>query len=1120
MAGTGEIWTPPGAYPASPSVDGDEGFPIWPGYSGSAIYHDTGLCREAKRIEGVRFIPHSDPWTVEGAVTNDAMKILFRAMRRAARLEQLLTGLSGLAAGMAGDGYPNFNVVLEATASGSGTSIPLTWPSGDGPSNLGFNPDSGSAAIQPFLWFASPTSDGSICLSQVMDFAFTGTNSGTLSLLKPIDASAGTIYLIREYPVAAWPTFNLRLDEDEVTDPLRCAYCVKLEHSIFSSFKTYFPDAYCSDGIDGAWYCVKMNAAAPAPDMSEFHAVSAENPGGCSNTDCPLYMAHVASIPLTETAIRAALLGGGLYLKTTMPGPIQVLGRNGILGLFAAMGFRIGYSPSGATNPQIGWVGRGALKQATGETVLGWEAYRTWDEWQTYRVANSLLEQDAVGDYCTGALIAKQDPLGGAFNDDAARTPGAAFEKWIGLRRIGQAGYDSSWTLSGNGDAEIQRVRPRRYSSPWLTLPHAAGTETDDETSVAFLASPVTIGAVEYDIAWTRPRFGETTAAPETPAAKSGGTVANGSLLYTNRLYVEFALGELNLVKDDGGTDTFDCAGNVVRGDNAWEPYGEGASRGFGDRQSGLFPGDIVTFAAEAVAGLKCVVLSAQAFGGSADTGATAPNAGTPRVPQYVRDNYNKRDCATIGLFGLAGQTVYAWVDGGGLASPVALATHTRGPASPPPIDYEGFATAYAAPVVKYIAQGGSSATALTVTTDYVDDPTAGILYLRSAALPASGTVRLYYDGWAVRIVRDYIVETAEAFDAAVEFACQRWATLELPTPGSLTVYTHNITKDTYGGGFWFSGKSRSGSFSGFSGMSLSPSPEDEGDSVELVWQKAMGGSALYAGIAASGFWETNGTALASDPWLINGLYSVTVIPFAPLAMPAPGEIAGGKLYLTVADGATWISSSSNAWFHSDPETHPCYDSDYTPDGDTVSPSWGCMLVSLPSDWDTETYFEDGAIVPLTEGVDLTWNYVDLGGGSMAYRGTADVTALLAAAAGRTGGEETTLAILFYPTWFSQTTKLGANATDMHSLMEEAIGTWIQQSASEEWCEEPGPDNDPPGVPYDMHMYISGEAYSGGITSLGTVKVQFDTVGMDSCAVPHFDNAGQVNAPNLKYEPT
>ena len=103
--------------------------------------------------------------------------------------------------------------------------------------------------------------------------------------------------------------------------------------------------------------------------------------------------------------------------------------------------------------------------------------------------------------------------------------------------------------------------------------------------------------------------------------------------------------------------------------------------------------------------GLTCV--SAKAFAGSVDPAAVAPNVGAPGVPQYVRDNYNKRDVAIFEISGQNGEVIKDFVTGIGASEqdiPIDYVAH--GAVAPPQFAANGLAATGYDPVLKKTSEG------------------------------------------------------------------------------------------------------------------------------------------------------------------------------------------------------------------------------------------------------------------------------------------------------------------------------------------------------------------------------------------------------------------------------
>ena len=442
----------------------------------------------------------------------------------------------------------------------------------------------------------------------------------------------------------------------------------------------------------------------------------------------------------------------------------------------------------------------GLLKYKTGETTAA--GYTEFLDYADIQTARETASEDTSDDGTFFDVFTsgpdKYDPAGGASSssrllvDDSDRTPGNTLSKRMGVRRIESRmlsqdemdpglSYGDRGTIGGQGIAEVQRVRPvRRTSFPFTkgTVNTLRGTKT----TVDVYAAPQTLpgSGATYDIKLMTARFNDEAVAPVACVDKSAvaGNAANisfsGSLMT-----VEFEMKDYSLSRPD----TFDqpdiinvasIGGGFVASDLAHvirNPGDGGGVQYMGDPELFLYPGDMMTFDDDAVRDIGLTCISAKAFSGSTDAAAVAPHAGAPGVPQYVRDNYNKRDVAIFEISAENGEVIRDFVLGIGASEqdiPIDYVTH--GAVAPPTIDADENSTGYV-PVLKKTYKT-TGATTVVPTDEYLFDPNTGGFYIDSSTWGAGDYV-LFVEMWVFDARKVYPCSLSSAYAALIEDLCE-----------------------------------------------------------------------------------------------------------------------------------------------------------------------------------------------------------------------------------------------------------------------------------------------------------------------------------------------------------
>ncbi len=662
-----DLWD--SANPPTPlEYDATEGYPTPAGVEVEAVYANLAAEREGRQILGVRFDP-ADPAQVDPGGHDQAIRSLFRTYCLLRYFEELTIDLYSEAANLdapwdmkTGRAYvsadgANSYVVME--------DITLEY--------AGLLPGSGMAVR------------GHRGMARVTDCYFVGAGDLRCDMQRellpigqvddPGNEHDGEWY----YEVLALqvgPGFPYLWLGTSESDKAICVNSIYTWSDVFKSFKTYH--ALDGDGnpyainayIDGNHFCSKMLDGPPPPGAFEAN---------CKNTLCPYYAARGLCQPLDYGS--ELFTARGLYVRTSGDPPVNTYGYEKFMGF----GHAIGCLPMpGLTDGNSVLPGNrqfsGAVKSYVGVVdcavvLSGWnELARAADA----DAVGLLAGAGGIDVYSTRAKTADAD---------------SGFEGAKGIRRIHGCGWgeDAAPVLSGNGgEANVQRVMPRIITTAQLAYgdgnwPANGQFESErDESLVDAYATPQALwDATAYDTVITIPRFGCGYSLNSNVHQKTlVGAVVSSAAVNGSVLTLEFDLAERQLPEaaDPEQLRTFDSGGNVAKGELIWEcSYDDGVSA-FGDRQRRIYPGDVVMFTKTGLpawlAGAAFIVLTAEAFGGSADSGATAP---TPR-PLYCSDkvfaDYANRDKITVALTGVNGTQLADWLDSGGSLEDATVAAY------------------------------------------------------------------------------------------------------------------------------------------------------------------------------------------------------------------------------------------------------------------------------------------------------------------------------------------------------------------------------------------------------------------------------------------------------------
>lgn len=796
-----DVWSTPGGTPQTPDFDSEEGHPVLDGWTAHPVYYSNAAAHRAgKRLKGVYYTndiggARADSlWTLEDGRFDESRRVLYRLLCGLQRLHFLFVGPWPNESALTGDGYTNWLFRYEITATpADSTSIDVTWADEDAGNLLSLSLAPNSAAkcsVAPCMG-VSDDINGFFSIAQIVDIELTGANAATLTLNKAVNSGrSNKIWLFFYYQPPPYPVPRLYVDPGDVASPVQCHHAIRTFYNLFSSFKTYHGGKDMAAGIVDDWFCGRMNDG--GTDLTGFTA-------RCNFTDCPNYTPYVPYY-WNANDLSRILMARGCYDRQLVFGvPDAVRGRDVFEGILTFAGLPFTYRRTGLTahlavKDFFGW---GLLKHRTGEkTDRHFDIFRNFvDQQDFWRNENTTEQDDGAGVFGQSFPdTSKRDPSGGEDSDNRelwARgnmTPGFFFESRM-IRRVGHSGVGETATVAGDGDRNVQGVRPRKYVSPRFTKGAAQVTNNTETNLTVYSSTQTTTGGDNYDVEWEVSRFGELATDPITRRVESApGALIKANSIASNILTVDFALGSVDLFipagtpPDPPSTDACDCGGNVVKPQISHEFTNPNVARRIGDRQSLIFPGKSVSFDAEAVRDVYVRVIGAQAYGGQTQGGAAAPHANAPGVPKFIRDNFDSQDRVKIALEGENGQKIAAWVDGGGLdGDNVSLENMGFVAVAPETFSYNGSSTGYA-PVIKYLDRGGSSPTTINAA-DYIWDPNTGKLYLDTSNLPAT-PVNLFFDGWVCDQRRNYPCESVTRIDAMFDQLCTGYSFAGLTTGG------------------------------------------------------------------------------------------------------------------------------------------------------------------------------------------------------------------------------------------------------------------------------------------------------------------------------------------------
>ncbi len=670
-----KIWT--SADPPTPlTYDATEGWPTPAGVAVAPVYDNAGSARAGRQIVGVSFSPN-DPDTVTGGAHDLYLRSLYYTYSMLRYFEELSTGLYFEADYL---DAPWDMKALKCYVENDGANSSVT----------AYDITAEYAGLLPGSGLVVRGYRG---MARVSDCYFVGERDLRFDMersLLPVEQQSGGEHDGEWYyevlALQVGPGFPyLWLGTSEASQAI-CVNSVETWSSVLESWVTYHEkdgdgEPYAiNDFIDGKHFCSKYLDIWQSPAPSGFSA-------NCTNDKCPFYSPRGLCRPANFGS--ELFTARGLYSRTVPGQPVKTyygyekyMGFGHAIGCLPMPGLTDGNSVQPSWRQYSGAV-KSYIGVTDGEVVLsGWN--------ELARAGDS----DAVG-LLTG-------PGGVDVISSRVKTEDtdSGFEAAKGVRRITATDWGAEAAPSAvgtGGEPYVQRVMPRiittaqlPFNSGWASATTYASA--NDESLVQVFTSAQSLwDSTAYDAVITIPRFGHGYASNDNRHQKTlvGAVVASNEAYPSgDTLYLDFALAERSLptVADPETMKTFDAGGNVALGKLIWEnSYYDGVSV-FGDRQHRIYPGDVIMFTSESLpawlTAAAFTVTASVAFGGSTDSGATAPS---PR-PIYCSDkiyaDYAKRDRVTIALTGVNGERLKDYIldaddpDGLTLAGATVTAYH------------------------------------------------------------------------------------------------------------------------------------------------------------------------------------------------------------------------------------------------------------------------------------------------------------------------------------------------------------------------------------------------------------------------------------------------------------
>lgn len=813
------IYDSPENQPVSPLFEANEGYPLPPGVTPVQVFKNTppGFpnVREVKRVDRIHYYDGGEIASfevVEGGRNNDTTRMTYRQYQRFMRFLFLHIGIVDweasptFAADYDVDGFPTallgkaWEFDAENVAGGGNEKkVLITWtdadagtPSINNARALARESDGKPLSSIQVGDMVVDVREGTWGQAQILNIEYHAPSgddhTATLTLNKQINAAReDKVWTARSNLPYFMPPISLQFET-----PV-CKNAIRRADTTLSSYKTAYPSAYVSDGISGEWHCARMtNPAALIGTFEPFHV----------NTDCPLYEAHTPYLPLARH-ISAWWTERGWYLKmvSLLGGSSDANFRKGLEnfpGIFQLCGVRNGFNSFSNSIRPKDTLFPGVLRFDTGgTTVNGFREFLNFFEIQAAHVSAAEDESDAgtFMEIMTGTPD-KYDPAGGVsaasrlLIDDPDRTPGNTLAQNMAVRRIMsralQQGemdpglsYGDIGSLSGQGTGQVQRVRPVRRASVAFTK-GTPNTIRGTQTVLDVFATPQTLPASgeTFDIQWVMPRFSDEALTPSERSGKGSFPNAANISFTGNLMTVEFGMQTYNLSRPaaDPLPDIFNEAkigGGAVASDIARVLLNPGDGDGvqfMGDPERRIFPGDSIAFDDDAVRDITLTCLSAKAFSGSVDPAAIPPHVGAPGIPQFVRDNGNKRDVAIFALSPENGEAIRQFVVGVGGSEqniPVDYVAHAA--VAPPIFDVDLNDTLYT-PVLKKTLKS-SGVTSVVPTNEYLWEPNGGGFYIDSSGW-AAGDYVLFAEMWVFDARKVYPCEVSLAYESLIDGLC------------------------------------------------------------------------------------------------------------------------------------------------------------------------------------------------------------------------------------------------------------------------------------------------------------------------------------------------------------
>jgi hypothetical protein len=810
------IYETPVSQPVTPPVRIAEGYPVPPVFTIQEVFGSVPVGypdkREVREFLGVNYLVDGvrvSADVAEGGRFNDTRRQIYRAYQRYVRWLFLHVGVvDGLpfAADYDVGGSPTATLrktwtfdAANVAGVGNEHKVLISWTAAsDNDARAMDRLSDGKADTSIMIGdLVADDSDEAYGAGQIIDIEWHGfddpTHSATLTLVGPPMnfERSDEAYISRSNLPYLMTAISLRYESAV------CKHAIRRSDNSFPSFKTAYPIDYVSDGIADEWFCAKMNDPTALIDTFEaFHI----------NTDCPLYANHDQYLP-TAYHISEWLLSLGYYLKmVSLEGGtadnnfrIGVVNYPGILQLGGVqVGFQA-YSNQLRTKDSS-FVGIARYK--TGETTAdGYTEFLNFSEIQEVRALTGV-ESDAGTflDLFT-TVPDKYDAAGGASSssrlliDDADRTPGNTFCQSMGVRRVmarqpdqGEMdpglSYGDRGTVAGFGTDQVQRVRPVRRTSLSFTKGVAVGP-IGKQTTVQVWTSTQTLpsSGEDYDIKLTVSRINDNASDPSERVAKGVAGNAANVLFAGDLMTVEFAMFDYQFSRPDtfDQPDIFNLAsigGGYVIGELAHTITNPGDGGGItgiyvSDPERLVYPGDVISFDHDDVRDITLTCLSAKPYSGSVDAAAIAPHVGAPGIPEYVRDNYNKRDVAIFEISPQNGEVIRDFVTGIGATEqdiPIDYVGH--GAVAPPTIDVDEAATGYVPVLKKTLKATGTTTT--VPDTQYLWEPNTGALYIDSSTW-AAGDYVLFVELFVFDARKVYTCELSSAYGSLINSLCETY---------------------------------------------------------------------------------------------------------------------------------------------------------------------------------------------------------------------------------------------------------------------------------------------------------------------------------------------------------